>query len=1192
MIDTQADITLIKINVVKPREILSTENLIDITGITDYPITTLGCTEAELSGNEFQVNFPFHVVPEHFNIPADGIIGKDFMKKFRCNIDYNSMSFSFFINDRWVSLPILEGPTEQTIVLPARSEVTRQFMLREEIVRPRFVCSQELKSGVFVARTIIDTSRPLLKLMNTTDKVLIVRNDKIQTESMTDYDVFDLKKMDNTEDRVETLMTILKDEMPEYCQDKLLPLCREFADVFALETDAMTVNNFYTQKLRLKDDSPAYVKNYRTPHSQKEEIKSQVEALLKNDFIEPSASDYNSPLLLVPKPSLNGKKRWRLCLDYRQVNKRLIADKFPLPRIDEILDNLGKARCFSKIDLFQGFWQIPLDPASRDITSFSTNEGSFRWKVLPFGLSVSPNSFSRMMAIAFSGIPPDRAFLYIDDIIVIGRSEEEHLRNLKTVFATLRKRNLKIHPRKCQFFRPEVTFLGHLCTPEGILPDPSKRMTIINYPVPSDKDATKRFVAFANYYRRFIKDFSLLTKPLSYLTKKHVQFKWNEECDKNFSILKEKLLNPPILRYPDFDKQFVVTVDASAIGCGAVLSQLYGDDDLPIAFVSKAWSHADAMKSTPVQECLGIHYALSQFRPYVYGTSFLVRTDHRSLIYLFTHKNLSPKLLRIRLDLEEYDFTIEHVSGKKNVVADALSRIRMQDIVDLYGKTVSVLAITRSMSRKKIPNEVTSVVNSNGAAPPSYVPIFEELSSKKVRNLPTMKCAIDKLKTGKNSNDEMSMIIYKGRKQMFKINVKLTNHAILKEALLSLENTAVRYNLKSIRLSLDDLIFRYVSTQDFKNVCNETLTVLQIILIRSRMQVLEKDKQLELLTFFHNDKIFGGHSGQKRLYARLRSQYTWKNMRKDVARFVKGCSKCQLTKVVTKNKEPLFLTETPQKPFDLVVIDTIGPLPISEYGNKYAITMICDLSKYLVFIPIPNKEAPTVAKAILSHFILIYGLIKKILTDLGTEYINSVLDELCTLLQMTHNKSTAYHHQTVGTAERSHRTFNEYVRAYIANNILEWEDYSRYFTFCYNISQHSSFQHTYSPYELVFCKTPVLPFDWLNGQVDPVYNFDNFVKEAKYKLQSAHIEARRLIDKMKRVNKSIYDKNAKPLNLKVNDMVKIVKAPYEKHEEIYAGPFTIRALKGSNVEIIDEKTKKTKLIHKDRVRKYVLNEEA
>lgn len=246
---------------------------------------------------------------------------------------------------------------------------------------------------------------------------------------------------------------------------------------------------------------------------------------------------------------------------------------------------------------------------------------------------------------------------------------------------------------------------------------------------------------------------------MSYLTKKRVNYKWTEECETNFKILKERLLNPPVLKYPDFEKLFIITVDASATGCGAVLSQLHGDDDLPIAFISKAWSPADAVKSTPIQECLGIHLAISQFGPYIYGTSFLVRTDHKSLVYLFTHKNLSPKLLRIRLDLEDYDFTIEHVSGKKNVVADALSRIHMKDIVDLYGKTASVLAITRSMSKKidentQVNDHSNKIVNNNELL--EDVPMIENLSAKMIKKVPKLRCTMNEM----NGTIELNMKVH------------------------------------------------------------------------------------------------------------------------------------------------------------------------------------------------------------------------------------------------------------------------------------------------------------------------------------------------------------------------------------------------------------------------------------------------
>jgi len=252
-----------------------------------------------------------------------------------------------------------------------------------------------------------------------------------------------------------------------------------------LETEPISTNNFYNQKLRLKDDEPEYIKNYRSPHSQVNEIQKEVGKLITDGTVEPSGSEFNSPLLLVPKKPSKG-----------QINKKLLSDKFPLPRIDDILDQLGRAKYFSCLDLMSGFHQIELEKSSRDITSFSTSNGSNRFPRLAFGLKIAPNSYQRMMTIAFSGLEPSQAFLYMDDLIVIGCSEKHMLKNLTDVFEKCRKYNLKLHPEKCSFFMHEVTFLGHRCTDKGILADDKKYDVIQNYPVPHDADSTRRFIAF------------------------------------------------------------------------------------------------------------------------------------------------------------------------------------------------------------------------------------------------------------------------------------------------------------------------------------------------------------------------------------------------------------------------------------------------------------------------------------------------------------------------------------------------------------------------------------------------------------------------------------------------------------------------------------------------------------------------
>lgn len=571
---------------------INESEIIDIRGVTDGITSSLGTTDLDLIYDEYEIPQIFHVVPNNFNIGADGILGKDFLKNYSCTLSYRKMTLNLvFDNDESIDIPLHDGPDSNTIILPARCEVARKIKLTSKVCGPQLVDSQEIAEGVMIARTIVESQNPIVRIINTTSRVQILTLPSINSESLENFKIYKIDDIKSNKTRTTQLLTEIAKQVPEQYKNHILPLCKEFNDIFAMEEDKLTVNNFYTQSFRIKDDSPVYVKNYRMPYTQREEVAKQVEKLLKNELIEPSCAEYNSPILLVPKKSADNTRKWRLCIDYRLVNRKLVADKYPLPRIEDILDSLGRAKHFSIIDLFSGFHQIPISEESRDITSFSIPEGSYRWKVVPFGLNVSPNSFARMMAIAFSGIPAGTAFLYIDDIIVVGCSEAHHLQNLRKVFETLRHYNLKINPYKCGFFKKEVIFLGHKCSAEGISPGNHKLKSIQTYPRPNDKESTKRFVAFANFYRKFIKNFAILAQPLNQLTKKSTIFKWSDEHENAFLSLKNSLTKPSILAYPNFGKQFILTTDACLNGCGAVLSQIQDDGtDRPISFASRSFN--------------------------------------------------------------------------------------------------------------------------------------------------------------------------------------------------------------------------------------------------------------------------------------------------------------------------------------------------------------------------------------------------------------------------------------------------------------------------------------------------------------------------------------------------------------------------------------------------------------------------
>lgn len=1206
MVDTQADVSIIKINSINSDVQIDENEIIQLKGITDGIIYSLGTAKINLIFNDHFISHKFNIVNEEFPIPSNGIIGKDFIQKHFCKLDYFEMEFTIRANKFDIIVPMNGGPSMNTIAIPARAEVFRMLKIKN-FYGISLVKNREIANGIFIANTIIHEQNPILRVINTTEKNAIIPNLIEEVEPIENYDIFKIEDVENTDQRVKKLNNIFAKNTPHNKLKLITTLCKNYTDIFTLETDKMTTNNFYEQKIRINDETPVYSKNYRIAHGQKAEIDKQVDKLLTNELIEPSLSPFNSPIILVPKKSLDNKeKKWRLCIDYRKINKKLIPDKYPLPRIDVILDGLGKAKYFSTLDLFSGFHQIPLEKRSREITAFSTEKGIFQWKVLPFGLNISPNSFCRMMAIAFSGLKPEQCFLYVDDIIVLGNNEHNHIDNLKTVFDRCRKYNLKLNPEKCIFFKCEITYLGHKCTDHGILPDDLKIEAVKKYPKPTDKASVKSFTAFMNYYRRFIENFADIARPLHQMTGKNVTFEWTEECENAFQTLKNKLLNPPILQYPNFNEEFIITVDASNFACGAVLSQNIDGNDLPIAYISRSFQKGEKNKPIIEKELLGIHFAVKTFEPYIWGKHFTIRTDHKPLVHLYNLKNPTSKLSLIRMDLETFNFTIVYIPGKLNVTADALSRITIDDLTKIYENNVTMLmttskpvaihidtlrsvfsdnkilqVTTRSKTRKNAQTKDSEKKDSETKMSEEkiikYMPVIEEFNEIHLKSVPTVIT---------NAQDAISAQINKN-KILFWVDPYeyITNENVSLERLLfKLEKLASEFKINKLKWPMNDKIFTRVTVETFKQACHETLKTLSISLIKP-IKIIENEREKkELIKLNHDDPLNGGHKGQKKLLASLRTKYKWKKMEKDVAAYTNQCKKCKLNKIQSHTREAMVLTPTPQKPFDTIIVDTIGPLQKTEEGYEYAVTAICDLSKYLVTVPVTDKSAKSIAKAIFENLILQFGPINNIRTDRGTEYNNKLINEICNLLNIRHDISTAYHHQTVGSIERNHRTLNEYIRIYVTN-IAQWDEYMQYYTYCYNTSKHDAFNNNYSPYELVFGKSPRDMNNILTGDIEPVYNIENYANELKFKLQLAHKQAQDFMTKNKEISKKYYDRKINSLQISIGDKIKIEKEPRNKHKPIFDGPYTVSEINDTNITYIDNLNKK-QTIHKNRAAIY------
>mmetsp|Transcript_71211 Transcript_71211/g.148592 ORF Transcript_71211/g.148592 Transcript_71211/m.148592 type:complete len:951 (+) Transcript_71211:1853-4705(+) len=402
------------------------------------------------------------------------------------------------------------------------------------------------------------------------------------------------------------------------------------------------------------------------------ELRSQLDKLLAAKLIEPSDSPYAAPVLFAPKKDGG----WRMCVDYRALNRNTVRDKFPLPHHEDLFDELKDSKWFSKIDLLWGYWHIPIDPEDKPKTAFVTQWGLFQWAVLPFGLSNAPSAFSRMVGNILKPCR-DFAIAFIDDVLIHSRTLEDHIKHVSRVLSLLEENSLRTKPSKCEFFVQETTFLGHLISSEGVAPDPKKTDAIEQWPSPRDQHQLRSFLGLASYYRRFIRGFAGIGEPLFPLLSKDKPWNWTPACEAAFRTLKRVLTCAPVLRPYDPDAACsVLDTDSSSFAIAATLMQGPSMDDLHVvAYYSRKMNGAERNYTTREQELLAIKEGLRHWKHYTYRTEVKVRTDHDSLRWIFTQNNLTGRLARWLEFLADFQIVdILHVKGKDNVVADALSR--------------------------------------------------------------------------------------------------------------------------------------------------------------------------------------------------------------------------------------------------------------------------------------------------------------------------------------------------------------------------------------------------------------------------------------------------------------------------------------------------------------------------------------
>ena len=456
-------------------------------------------------------------------------------------------------------------------------------------------------------------------------------------------------------------------------QQKFSALLHEFEDIFSKNEWDIGRTHVYEHTIPMLPHAVPFKRCYNSMSRERRKVlQGKIDALLEADLIEPTHSEWAAPSLLVPKKDGS----LRLVIDYRGLNKNVQKTSWPLPRIADVLDALEGNIYFTSIDLTSGYHQMPLAPHSRKYTAFVTPDGLYQWKRLPMGLSTAPGAFQNLMEIVMSGLSMEIAMVYLDDIVVFGRTFEEHLQRLRLVFVRLRDAGLKIKAKKCDFLKRKIKYLGHVISERGIATDPDKIAAVQRIAPPKKLKDLRAFLGIVGFYRKFIYNFGEIAMPLYNILNKDTKFLWSAECQCAFDALKQRLLEAPILGFPTATGTFVLTTDASLKGMGAILEQKQPDASVSvIAYASKSFNKAQQNYSATKRELYAVVYFTGYFKHYLLGQNFRIITDHRALVWLYSFKDPDGIVARWIEKLSQYSFTIEHKAGKGIPHADGLSRL-------------------------------------------------------------------------------------------------------------------------------------------------------------------------------------------------------------------------------------------------------------------------------------------------------------------------------------------------------------------------------------------------------------------------------------------------------------------------------------------------------------------------------------
>lgn len=926
------------------------------------------------------------------------------------------------------------------------------------------------------------------------------------------------------------------------------------AGIFSTHEDDLGLTHLGKHHIDTGDAKPIKLPPRRPPIALRGEEEKAVQKLLKQKVIRKSNSPWAAPVVLVKKK--NGSIR--PCVDYRQLNAVTRKDAYPLPRISECLDTLSNSAIFSTLDMLSGYNQVPICEEDIPKSAFVVRSGLYEYVTMPFGMSNSPATFQRIMELAMQGLTWTTCLVYLDDIIVFGSTFEEHTSRLLEVFSRIRNANLKLKPSKCKLFKSSVTFLGFFLSKDGIKPDPSNIEKIANWPVPENPTHVRQFMGLCSYYRRFVKEFSRISAPLFSLTHVEVIFEWSDDAQKAFETLKQKLMGPEIMAYPQDNKLFILDTDACDVSIGAVLSQVH-DRERVVAYGSRTLNKSERNYCVTDKELLAVRHFVEYFRHYLLGRTFLVRTDHQALVWLFSLKEPKSRTARWIEILSAYDFQIEYRPGPRHGNADALSRCpNPRDCQCPDVDTLENLPCGPCHKCRKRSESMDSTLIKQGCrqictrSDTKSLPWFTGYTSIQLRNLqeadPVLQVVLSWIREGKKPE----------AKEVCSLNPEIRHFWCLWNSLVIDEG----------------LLFKKCTTTDS--------------LQEYRQLVVPESLRTEIMFHMHDTQL-SGHLGAKKTKRKLLQRFYWFQARQDVYQYVATCDICSSNRKPPKSARAPLGDMRVGAPLDRIGVDVIGPLPCTESGNRYILVITDHFTKWVEAFPMKDQTASSCARLVVNEVISRFGCPLDLHSDQGRNFESDIFKELCRLLHIRKTRSSPRHPQGNGQTERFNRTLVNMIRSYIADQQDKWDENLGCLTGAYRATVNDSTQMT--PNMLMLGREVRVP---LEAVITPkeLDSQGTYVTELKKRLKRAHEIVRQNLKRSAMRQKAYYDVKATLNSFKTGDLVwylnEVRKVGLcEKLQALYIGPVLVISPKGPRDYVIQlDKQGTRKLVHQDKLKLY------